>query len=77
VQVASIKTRVESAPGFSQRLKLKCDEPLSDFAFNFNLRRYSKVGMLRDAKTNERKPVYMFPWQVREEDATQLYTMVG
>jgi len=24
-------------------LKLKCDEPLSNFAFNFNLRRYSKV----------------------------------
>ena len=26
-----------------QRLKLTCDEPLSNFAFNFNLRRYSKV----------------------------------
>jgi len=24
-------------------LKLKCDEPLSNFAFNFNLRRYSLV----------------------------------
>ena len=24
-------------------MKLKCDEPLSDFALNFNLRRYSKV----------------------------------
>jgi hypothetical protein len=24
------------------RLKLKCDEPLSKFAFNFNLRRYNK-----------------------------------
>jgi hypothetical protein len=24
-----------------QLLKVKCDEPLSDFAFNFNLRRYS------------------------------------
>jgi hypothetical protein len=24
-----------------QRLKLKCDDPLSKFAFNFNLRRYS------------------------------------
>jgi hypothetical protein len=28
------------APG-SGRLKLKCDEPLSNFAFKFNLRRYS------------------------------------
>ena len=25
-------------------MKLKCDEPLSNFAFNFNLRRYSMVG---------------------------------
>jgi len=23
-----------------QRLKLRCDEPLSNFTFNFNLRRY-------------------------------------
>ena len=28
------------APG-SKRLKLNCDEPLSNFAFKFNLRRYS------------------------------------
>ena len=26
-----------------QRLKAKCDEALSNFAFNFNLRRYTKV----------------------------------
>jgi UDP-galactopyranose mutase len=27
-------------------LKLKCDEPLSNFVFNFNLRRYTKeLGM--------------------------------
>ena len=39
MQVASIKTRVESTPEF-QRLKLKCDGPLSNFAFRFNLRRY-------------------------------------
>jgi tetratricopeptide (TPR) repeat protein len=25
------------------RLKLKCDEPVADFAFNFNLRRYNMV----------------------------------
>jgi GH24 family phage-related lysozyme (muramidase) len=29
-----------------QRLKLKCDEPLSDFAFNCNLRRYGTEQML-------------------------------
>ena len=45
VQVDSIKTRVESAPGVcNQRLKLKCDEPLSHVAFNFNLRRYNSEG---------------------------------
>jgi len=27
----------------SLRLRLKCDEPLSIFAFNFNLRRYIKA----------------------------------
>ena len=37
-QVDSIKTSVESA--WFQRLKLKCDEVLSRFAFNLNLRRY-------------------------------------
>jgi hypothetical protein len=26
-----------------QRLKLNCDEPLSNVAFNFNMRRYTKV----------------------------------
>ena len=39
VQVDSIKTRVESArraPG-AKRLKLKYDEPLSNFAYNFQL----------------------------------------
>jgi Leucine-rich repeat (LRR) protein len=43
VQVDSIKTRFESVPGVcNQRLKLTCDEPLSNFAFTFNLRRYTK-----------------------------------
>jgi hypothetical protein len=36
-------TRVDR-PWF-QLLKLKCDEPISDFAFNFSLRRYD---MARD-----------------------------
>ena len=39
VQVDSINTRVESVHGVcNQRLKLTCDESLSNFAFNFNLR---------------------------------------
>jgi hypothetical protein len=39
VQVHSFKTRVETAPDFSA-LQLKCDEPLSNVAFNFNVRSY-------------------------------------
>jgi hypothetical protein len=40
VQVDPIKPRLK-APGHT-RLKLKCDELLSNFAFNFNLRRYNE-----------------------------------
>jgi hypothetical protein len=32
------------APG-TKRLKLTCDETLSNFAFNFKLRRYTKAGL--------------------------------
>jgi len=42
VQVASIRPTLK-APG-TKRLTLKCDESLSNFAFNFNLRRYSLAG---------------------------------
>ena len=35
-----------SKPVWFQRLKLECDEPLSNFAFDFNLRRYSKAAEL-------------------------------
>ena len=38
MQVDPIKPTLK-APG-TERLKLKCDEPLSNFAFKFNLRRY-------------------------------------
>ena len=41
VQVAPIKLALK-APG-TKRLKLIHDGPLSNFAFNFNLRRYSAV----------------------------------
>ena len=39
MQVDPIKPTLK-APG-AKRLKLKCDELLSSFAFNFNLRRYT------------------------------------
>ena len=41
MHVAPIKPTFK-APG-TEHLKLKCDEPLSNFAFNFNLRRYMKA----------------------------------
>jgi len=41
VQVDPIKATLK-APG-TQRLKLQYDEPLSNFAFKFNLRRYNSV----------------------------------
>ena len=41
MQVAPIKPTLKT-PG-TKRLRLRCDEPLSDFAFNFNLRRYTQV----------------------------------
>jgi hypothetical protein len=40
VQVDPIKSTLK-APG-AKRLKLKYDEPLAKFAFNFNLRRYNR-----------------------------------
>jgi len=40
VQVNPMKPKLKT-PG-SERLKLKCDHPLSRFAFKFNLRRYTK-----------------------------------
>ena len=42
MQVDPMKPTLK-APG-SERLKLKCDEPLSNFAFKFNLRRYIEGG---------------------------------
>ena len=41
MQVDPIKPTLK-APG-TKRLRLKCDKLLSHFAFNFNLRRYTKV----------------------------------
>jgi hypothetical protein len=39
VQVAPIKPTLKAAG--TKRLKLKCDQPLSNFAFNFNVRHYN------------------------------------
>ena len=47
LQVDPIKLTLK-APG-SERLKLKYDEPLSNVAFKFNLRRCTLVGLLRRA----------------------------
>jgi len=41
VQVDPIKPTL-NPPG-TKPLKLKCEKPLSNFAVNFNLRRYTKV----------------------------------
>jgi hypothetical protein len=44
VQLDHIKPTLK--PPGTKQLKLNCDELLSDFAFNFNLRRYNKVAVL-------------------------------
>jgi len=41
VQVDPIKPTLK--PPGSERLKVKCDEPLLNLAFEFNLRRYNKA----------------------------------
>ena len=45
MQVDPIKSTLK-APG-TERLKLECDVLLSNFAFDFNVRRYTKVGLGR------------------------------
>jgi hypothetical protein len=46
VQVDPIKPKLK--PPGTKRLKLNCDEPLSSFAFKFNLRRYTVVGQVNE-----------------------------
>ena len=41
MQVDPIKPALKAPE--TKRLKLKCEEPLLNFAFNFNLRRYIEV----------------------------------
>jgi len=50
------------APG-SERLKLKCDDLLSKFAFNFNLRRYTKVAHVRAAHASHRTALALRAWR--------------
>ena len=52
VQVDPIKPTLK-APG-TRRFKLKCDVPLSNFAFNFSLRRYNAVRPLPPARSGRR-----------------------
>jgi len=40
VMLCDLTTCYSIKSAWCQRLELKCDEPLSSFAFNFNLRRY-------------------------------------
>ena len=54
MQVDPIKPKLK-APSV-QRLKLKYDEPLSSFAFEINLRRYSKVGRCGASRRTHVKP---------------------
>jgi hypothetical protein len=51
VQVDPIKPTLK--PPGSERLKLKCDDPLPSFAFDFNVRRY--ITVQRDALSDEMK----------------------
>ena len=73
--VAPIKTQLK-APG-SNRLNLKCDELLSSFGFNFNLRRYPVGPKLRyfDASENllssQAGSVGVLPPDTRAESAVQ------
>ena len=46
MQIDPIKPTLK-APG-TKLLKLKCDKPLSNFAFEFNLRRYTKAQAVRN-----------------------------
>ena len=56
MQLDGIKTRVESASGVcNQRLKLKCDEPFSNVAFNFNVRHYTSEEALAAAREEGHK----------------------
>ena len=61
MQVDPIKPTLKAtlkAPGI-QHLKLKCDEPLSNFAFSFNLRCYIK-GVTTGRKFANRSYLYRF-----------------
>ena len=59
VQVDPIK-RTLKAPG-TQRLKLKHDEPLSSYAFRFNLRRYKQMNVVGWCRLTPIKPTLKAP----------------
>jgi hypothetical protein len=59
VQVDPIKPNLK-LPG-TKRLTLKCDEQLSHFAFEFNLRRYTKLACLSTTIEMQRRLDAKFP----------------
>jgi len=59
VQVDPIKPTLE-APGINL-LELKYDKPLSNFAFKFNLRRYSKALMAANDEVGRCRLTLSYP----------------
>ena len=53
VQVEPMKPMLK--PPETKRLKLRCGEPLSKFAFKFNLRRYSSGSAWTSTPTNSKR----------------------
>jgi len=47
VQLSNLSTCHSMEGAWSQRLKAKCDEALSSVAFNFSLRRYTMVSVMK------------------------------
>ena len=46
VSLCDLNTCYAIGRALFQRLKVKCDEPLSNVAFNFNLHHYNKVAKM-------------------------------
>jgi hypothetical protein len=50
VLFCDLTTCYSTESAWFHRLKLKCDEPLSDFAVKFNLRRYKNAANAEEAR---------------------------
>jgi hypothetical protein len=80
MQVEPIKPRLQ-APGI-KLLKLKCDVPLSNFAFKFNLRRYTLSAAAILTMFAERNLLYpdnrrRFAEALKTRDAFQAFILSG